>query len=266
MHNEDNEHQQIKSSVGGWRIGKGVNSHGYDLLKDLVGKHSFFEVLILHATGRLPENNFHIFVENVHLAMSYPDHRIWCNRIASLGATSGLEPCSSTLLGTMAQDSTGYGVGTLTACGQFLIKINEGLSHRTLKDLLETEIKKTRGKPKIIGYSRPIANGDERIAALKQVAVEQSLKTGKYEKLAFDIDHYLTGNYNESINFSAYVSAVMLDNGYTCDEIERIYTFVVALGALACYRDYSSQDSLAFKPLKITDLEYTGKQPRRLDD
>lgn len=81
----DDQRGKIKSKKGGWRVGKKVECHGLDLMEEVVGKLSYMQVVILNATGKLVSKELAEWFEAVHICLSWPDPRIWCNRIGALG-------------------------------------------------------------------------------------------------------------------------------------------------------------------------------------
>ncbi|MEJ2200586.1 MAG: hypothetical protein P8X63_06185 [Desulfuromonadaceae bacterium] len=68
----DSRRGVIRSRKGGWKMGQGVFSHGFNLLEELVGEHSYFQVMLLHATGRMPERRFADWLEAAFICLSWP--------------------------------------------------------------------------------------------------------------------------------------------------------------------------------------------------
>jgi hypothetical protein len=77
----DTRRGKIISGTGGWFPGKGVFSHGYSMLDELVGEKSYFQILILNATGKMVSRELAYWVECIYGCLSWPDPRIWCNQI-----------------------------------------------------------------------------------------------------------------------------------------------------------------------------------------
>src|SRR3989304_7010505 len=108
----DERRNIIRTRNGGWRVGKGIFCHGYSIMDDLVGRVSYFEVMLLNITGRLPEKKLATFLEAAYICMSWPDIRLWCNQIGALGGTLKASPIAAISAGVMASDSRMYGPGT----------------------------------------------------------------------------------------------------------------------------------------------------------
>lgn len=259
----DERRGKIQSNKGGWVVGKGVFNHGYSMMDDLVGKVSYMQVLILNATGRLPERPVADWFEAIYICMSWPDPRIWCNQIGALGGAMRASVVASTTAGVLAADAKAYGSKPLLQGVRFiqsaLQDFKQGLS---VDEIVRNECAKHRGKPNITGYARPLAKGDERVVAMERVQKLLALPAGEHLQLALQIESSLLRNFNESMNINGYGSAFLSDMGYTAEEIYRIFAMVVTSGVTACYVDTRDKAADAFLPLRCTDVEYTGTPAR----
>ena len=65
----DKNRKTIHSRKGGWKIGDAIYSHGYSLMDDLVGEVSYFQVLVLNITGKLPSQQGN-FKHNAYLKLA----------------------------------------------------------------------------------------------------------------------------------------------------------------------------------------------------
>lgn len=260
----DSLRNKIFSKKGGWIIGEGVFCHGYDMMKDLVGSKTYMQVLILNATGKLPEKHVADWFEARHICLSWPDPRIWCNHIGALGGTANTSPVAATVAGLLGADSHAYG-GSQTAIKgmafiqQALIDYKKGLS---VEKIIEAECKKFKGRPLIMGYARPIARGDERIEAMERVGKNLGFTIGEHLSLAYEIEQYLMKKFNEGMNINGFSSAFISDLGYTSQEVYRISATIVASGVTACYIDSKDKPANSFLPLQCRDVDYTGKPDR----
>ncbi len=259
----DERRGKIQSKKGGWIVGKGIFNHGYSMMDDLVGKVSFMQVIALNATGRLPERPVADWLEAIHICLSWPDPRIWCNQIGALGGAMRASVVASTTAGVLASDAKTYGSKTLVQAVRFiqtaLLDFKRGLS---VDEIIRSECAKYRGKPHIMGYERPLVKGDERIVAMERVQQALGLPSGEHLQLAVQIEQSLQENYGESMNIGGYISAFLSDLGYTAEEVYRIFAILVCSGVTACYVDTRDKTPDSFLPLHCTDIEYTGKLAR----
>lgn len=254
---------RVFSHTGGWFPGRGVYSHGFSMLEELVGKKSYFQIMILNATGRLVEKPLADWVEAIFGCLSWPDPRIWCNQIGALAGAARASNLAATVMGCLATDSRTYGslpiIEGVTFIQNALILHKQGMSvSRIVTDIAEAN----GGKPKIVGYIRPIAKGDERLEAMEKVSNSLGLVQGEHLTLAYEIEHFMRENYDEGMNINGYAAAVLSDHGFTAQEIYQICPVAVASGVTACYLDTLKRPPNNFLPLRCDDMDYQGHAPR----
>lgn len=258
-------HGRIVSGRGGWKIGSGVQNCGYDMMNDLVGKVSYMQVVVLNATGRLPTKELADWVEAIHICLSWPDPRIWCNRIGALAGSNKTSAVSASCLGVLAAESTSYGIKPLLNGVEFIEHAYKQISlGSSVEEFIAIETKKFGGKPNLMGYARPIAKGDERIPAMEKVTEKLGFPIGKHLTLAYQIESKLNEKYDETMNINGYVSAFLADQGYSPVEVYRIFSSVVLSGVTACYIDTADRTEGSFAPLKTDDVVYKGAPLRRV--
>lgn len=256
----------IRTYKGGrWVIGKGVTSHGYSLLDDLVGHTSFFQVLIMHVTGRLPERRLADWLEAAFLCLSWPDPRMWPNGIGALGGSAQTSPIAAVCMGTMASDSRIYGPGTAVPAANFIAKaLNKNKEGYTVEQIIAEQSQSHTGELRAPGYVRPFAKGDERVEHMQRVSDALDFSTGPHLNLAYEIQDYLFSEFGESMNLAGYMVAFLLDQGLSPDEIYRVCSLCVTAGVHACYAEAADRPPESFLPLRCDDIEYTGKEEREI--
>lgn len=259
----------FRTRKGGWVIGEAVYNHGYSMMDDLVGRHSFFQVLVLNVTGRLPERRLADWLEASFICLSWPDPRIWCNQIGALAGTARATPVAAVAAGCLAADSRLYGPGVLEAATAFIVgarqRQDEGwTAERIVAEALAGSA--GSGKPVIVGYARPIATGDERVEAMVRVAHDLGFEDGPHLALAWALDAVLRHGHGEGINLAGYVAAFMADQCYDAKQIYRIHSAWVNSGVHACYAEAGDRAPETFLPMRCEDIEYRGTPPRRLPE
>lgn len=254
----------IRSRRGGWLINKGVYSHGYNVLEELVGKISFFQMMILNATGRLVDRELADWFEARQICMSWPDPRIWCNHIGALAGTMRASVTAATTSGILAADSHAYGGSKTSIKGLDFIQqaLQDYKKGKSPKEIVVTECTRQGGKPHIMGYARPIAKGDERIAILEEVSKQLGYKVGEHLQLAYKIEKILLKDFDEGMNINGYTSAFLSDLGFSGLEIARISATLVASGVTACYLETLERPAESFLPMRCDDIDYQGKAAR----
>ena len=259
----DQRRNNIHSRKGGWKVGDAVYSHGYSMMDDLAGNVSYFQVYLMNILGYLPNKPLADWVEAVHICMSWPDPRIWCNHIGALGGTAKTEVVGATIAGTLAADSTMYGSRPLLEGVDFIQKAQK--NHElgwSAAEIVEHEVSAHRGKVQITGYARPLATGDERVVAMKQITEQLGFTQGKHLTLASSIEDYLFSKYHEAMNINGFCSAFLSDQGLTTKQIYGIFSLCVMSGVAACFIEESDKPAGSFLPLKCDDIDYKGKPAR----
>jgi hypothetical protein len=260
----------IISAKGGWRIGEAVYNHGYSMMDELIGKVSYFQLLLLNVTGTLPELRLALWLESSYMCMSWPDARIWCNQIGALAGSARTKPSSGCVAGVLASDSLLYGPGSLPACMKFICSAFEdkklGL---TVDEIVEKHARWVvmhdgERKPQLPGYARPVAKGDERVKAMLSESRKLGFSAGLYEKLSLEIAEYLRDRFQEDINIGGYSVAFLADQGITNTELYRFSVNRVAAGVQACYTEAADNPAESFLPLTCDDIDYVGVAPREL--
>lgn len=258
---------KVFSKTGGWFPGRGVYSHGFSMLEELVGKKTYFQIVILNATGRLVEKPLADWVEAIFGCLSWPDPRIWCNQIGALAGTARASNLAATVMGCLATDSRTYGslpiIEGVTFIQKALQRYKQGTSVATI---VQEVADANGGKPLIVGYVRPIAKGDERLEAMEKVSRNLGLRQGEHLTLAYEIEKFMREHYDEGMNINGYAAAVLSDHGFASQEIYQICPVAVASGVTACYLDTLKRPPNSFLPLRCDDVEYQGQAPRAVPD
>ncbi len=253
---------QIYSRKGGWVLGQGVSNQGYSMMDDLVGNASFFQVLLLNVTGKLPEKRLSDWMESAFICLSWPDSRIWCNQLGALGGDARVSPVAAICAGIMASDSRLYGPGTVLDTLHFIARATKSLrAGHLVTDFIEGHAKH-KGKILAPGYIRPIAIGDERVAAMQRVAENLGFEDGPHLTAAYRIQEYLSERYGESLNLAGYLSAFWLDQGLAPYQAYIVFSLCVNGGVHACYEEYQKNPPGSFLPLTCDDIEYVGVNER----
>lgn len=258
----------ISSYQGGWRIGAGVANYGFSMMDDLVGQVSYMQVMMLNATGRLPDKSVADWVDAVHICLSWPDARIWCNQIGALAADMQLSAVAATSLGNLAADSRSYGIFPLIEGVDFIQSLQKDVDLGvSIEALVKQKCDENGGKPYLMGYARPIAKGDERIVAMERVTKQLGFAMGKHMQTAYQIADILQRDFDEGMNINGYMSAFMSDQGFSAQEVYRIYATLVQSGVTACYTERLLHHCPnSFLPLQCNDIAYQGKPIRAVPD
>lgn len=265
----DRDRGKIRTRKGGFVMSKGtVYSHGYRLLEDLMGNISYFQLLILNATGRMPERRVADWLEASFFCISYPDARIWCNHIGSLCGTMQTTPIAASCAGLMATDSRLYGplsvVNSATFITDALAMKKKGVRVEEIVENLPR--RRPDGTLMIPGFNRPVASGDERIPLLEKLTQGLGFKNGAHLSLGYEIEAVLSEKYNEVMNSGGYRAAFLCDQGFSIKDIYRVLSIYMNVGITACYSEAADHPGESFFPLRCDDIDYQGHKPRKLPE
>lgn len=251
----------LRSRMGACFPGSHAVFRGHDLhgeLKDMdwIGLHLF------SVTGRrfpAPERRL---LEAIWTYTSYPDVRIWNNRVAGLAGATRSTGTLALAAAMAVSEAAIYGRGIEIRATAFLIRTRAALAAGgTLEDCIQAEMAKHRS---IAGYGRPVTNGDERLPHLLALARELGLDQGPHLRLAFDIDAWLRASrWQKTINYGAVVTALAADLGLSPREFY-LYMFPTFLaGMTPCYLEALERPEGALFATPCSAVAYSGPAPRR---
>jgi citrate synthase len=201
------------------------------------------------------------------ISISYPDPRIWNNRVAALAGTARSNPALAVSAAMAVTEAGLYGHRPSFGAIHFLLetqrKLDEGSN---LGDLVKLELKQRR---KIFGYGRPNSvhgQYDERIEPLLKRARHLDLADGTYLKLVFAIDSILAnGRWRMRINIGGLAAALCADQGLTPREFLAFLVPGYIGGMTPCYLDALNHPEGSLFPLRCSRIDYLGQPPRSWD-
>jgi hypothetical protein len=249
------------TAMGAWFPGERVVLRGKDVLSDL-GHRPWMEYLVYAAIGRESPELARLIEGMWAISSSYPDPRLWNNRVAALAGTTRSTFALAIAAGTAVSEATLYGLRTSRGAVDFLYRADRQLKEgKRLEDIVRAELQKYRA---VYGYGRPIVTADERIEPLLRFAETLGQHDGHYVRLAFQIhDYFKRSRYKYQINISALTAAIMADQGFSPDDFHYLATLSFVAGMFPCYIDARQKPEGAFFPLRTSRIHYAGAETRR---
>jgi citrate synthase len=242
---------------------------------------SWMALFLFGITKRIPnDKQLRLFEGLWTLCTSYPDPRIWNNRIAALAGTAQSTATLGVSAATAASEAIIYGHQPLVAAMRFLLTTQEQLGNgqtltQCLKEYLTLSRKGNKGRPSagknrqvaaIPGYGRPLVSRDERIEPLMKLAEELGFSEGPLVKLAFAVEReIMQSGYNLPMNAGALMAALAADQGLTPDQFKYFVILSFSTGIVLCGLDAAEKPPLAFFPMRCNRIHYHGKAPRLWD-
>lgn len=250
-----------ETSMGSWFPGQRIVFRGKDLFTDLKDI-SWMGLLLYGITGRFfDDKQIRLFESIWILSTSYPEPRLWNNRIAALAGTAR----SSGNLGLSAalavSEAKVFGHQVNRETSDFLFRVMDiWKSDENLEEHIKSEMKTNR---RIGGFGRPIIKTDERLAPLIDIAEQLDFSNGDYVKLVFSIEKILIKNrYRMYMNVSALTTALLADQGLDREEIYHYRSLMFSAGIIPCFIDAANKPTGAFFPLSCEKINYQGEAIR----
>lgn len=251
----------LRTSVGACYPGSHAVFRGHDLHAELRDM-DWVALYVFGITGRRLSPPQVKVIHAIWVCTSYPDARLWNNRVAALAASAR----SSANLGMTAalavSEARVYGGQAGLRAMDFLLRAQQRIDNEGLRvdDIVEQELRSRR----IYGYGRPINSNDERIPWLMDIVKQAGLESGPHLRLAFDVERVLVTRHAKlKMNYAAIHSALVADMGFSAREYQllRVPTFLA--GMPPCFVDAAQKAEGSTFPLPCSGVAYEGVAERR---
>lgn len=248
----------LRTSMGGCFPGERAVFRGHDLHVELRDA-DWMDLYVFGISGRRHTAAQLKVLHGIWVNTSYPDARLWNNRVAALAGTAR----STGILGISAALATSeaaiYGRQIDIAIADFLVRAQAAVeSGRQLPDVVAEELRINRG---IGGYGRPVAKSaaDERNSIVLELAEREGLAAGVHVKLAFAIEEILlAGRWRMRMNYAAIAAALALDIGLSPREYYLYMLPAFLAGMPPCFIEAGTRPEQATFPLRCQALIYQG--------
>lgn len=255
---------RLKTNVGACFPGSHAVFRGHDLHAELRGM-DWVELYVFGITGRRLSPEQIKVIHAIWVYTSYPDARLWNNRVAALAGSSRSSGNLGITAALAVSEATVYGGQAGLKAIDFFLRAGKEIENGVaLDDVVSKEVGKVR---RIYGYGRPINSTDERIPWLMELVREVALDGGRYVRIAFEVERILVGrNPRLKMNYAALHSALIADMGFSAREYQllRIPTFLA--GMPPCFLEASHRPEGVLFPTPCSGVAYEGlpKRPWRV--
>lgn len=246
--------------MGAWFAGERVVFRGQDLHIDLKDM-SWMALFIFGITGkRFTENQLNV-LNAIWTCTSFPDPRIWNNRVAALAGTVRTTPALGISAALAVSEAGIYGHGPCVNALDLVKRACQAVeSGVNLARFLENEL--AQGKI-LFGFGRPITGIDERIPHLLSIVEENGLHKGKHLTLIQEIEKFLLqGRRKLRLNVAGIFAGLIADFDFSLDEY---YQFIIPLflaGMPPIYLEAKQKPIGTFFPLSCERITYYGRGSR----
>lgn len=251
---------KVVSRMGGVVPGSHATIRGVDLHSTFFDA-TWVDLFFYAGTGRRFSQRELRLLQTLWIFSSYPDPRIWNNRVAALAGSTRSTGSLALSAALAVSEATIYGRGADIRAITFLKNTLNAIEHgSSLADCVRTELDTHRG---IAGFGRPLTAKDERIEPTMRLAAELGLDKGPHLRLAFEVDDYLhKGRWRMRINYAAIAAALSADVGYSPDQYYLCGFPTFLAGMLPCYQEALKEPEGALFPVSCEDIAYSGSPPR----
>lgn len=238
-----------QTEMGAWFPGERVVLRGKDIFTEL-NECSWMEYLVYAITGKNSPKLAKIIEGLWLLSTSFPDPRLWNNRVAALSGSTRSTGVLAISAGIAISEATVYGLKPIKGALDFLYRAYEKKDKgASIEAIVKEELRTYRN---VSGYGRPLTNVDERISPVLNFLKSMESDQGKFVLLAFEIeDYFKRSHYKYRINIAALNAAVAADFSLTANEYYYMTTMAFTAGMFPCYIDSRTQPEGMFFPLSV---------------
>lgn len=251
---------KLATRMGKCFIGDRAVFRGHDLHADLRGM-DWMELFVFGITGRRFSTNEVKLLHAMWVCTSYPDARIWNNRVAALAASARSTPALGISAALAVSEARIYGGYPFVRAIEFLLRAQRRVAQgERLEDVVAQELEQRR----IYGYGRPLAAADERLPWLTDLADELGLAQGPHLRLALAVERILVERAPRlRMNYAALMAALAADLGFSPDEFHHFQIPVFLAGMAPCFVEAAQRPPGAVFPLSCDHIRYGGPAKRR---
>ena len=251
---------RLKTRMGGCFPGSRAVFRGHDLHAELRGM-DWMELYVFGITGRRFTQEQLLLLHAIWVYTSYPDARIWNNRVAALAGSARSTPTLALSAALAVTDAKLYGGHPIVrAIGFFLQARKQVEQGEQLAGVVSKEVQARR----IYGYGRPINSADERLPWLLARARELNLDQGPHLRLALEVEEILlSDNKALRMNYAGMVSALAADIGFSLKEFHLFMFLGCMAGMPPCYVEHAERPEGTLFPLSCAHILYEGPPKRQ---
>lgn len=250
----------LKSRMGTFYPGSHVIFRGHDLHEELKDM-DWVELYVFGITGRRFSAAQLRLMHSIWTYTSYPDVRLWNNRVAALAGSSRSTGNLGVAAALAVSEASIYGRGIDMRSIDFLIRTRRQLDQGAeLAACIRQELAAQRS---IAGYGRPLINGDERNRHILALARELGLDQGAYLRLAFAIEEtLLAGRWRMKMNYAALAAALGADLGFSPREYYLFMFPAFLAGMQPGYIEAADRPEGTLYPVSCASILYSGQAQR----
>jgi len=243
----------LRTSVGACWPGTRAVFRGHDLHHELYDS-DWLELYLFGITGRRFTPQQTKLLHGILVITSYPDTRLWNNRVAGLAGSARSSPALGLSAALAVSEALIYGGGAGLRAIDFFLRAGKAIdAGQSAREFLEQEL----AVRYIYGYGRPIDSTDERLPWLARVAQAQGMAEGRHFKLAFEFENILLdmGKPNLRMNYAGMTASLGAEF-----QLLRVPLFFG--GMPPCLVEAADKPEGALFPISCDKIDYEGVAQR----
>jgi hypothetical protein len=250
----------LKTRMGACFPGDRAVFRGHDLHRTFKNI-DWVELYILGITGRRFSAAQLRLLHAMWVYTSYPDARIWNNRVAALAGAARSTGNLGMSAALAVSEASIYGRGIDIRAIDFLIRTRTALDNGAdLADCVKKELEAFRS---IAGYGRPMTSIDERIPPMIELAQSLDLYNGVHVRLAYTVEKCLAdGRWRLKMNGAALWAGLAADMGLSPREYYQFVFPSFLAGMQPCFIEASERPEGTLLPLTCSHIRYEGQAKR----
>jgi len=250
----------VRSTMGAFFPGSHVMFRGKLLHQDLKDA-DWVELYAFGITGRRFGKDDTRLLHAIWAYTSYPDVRIWNNRVAGLAGSSRSTGNLGIAAALAVSDAAIYGRGIDVRAADLLVRARATVDQGAdLSAWIRGELQRHRS---LAGFGRPVVSADERIAPMLDLAARLGRSDGPHLVLAQEIaDILLRDRLRLHINYGAVAAALALDLGFSPTEYYYFTIPAFLAGMPPCHIEAADGPPGKLFALACTEVRYSGAAAR----
>lgn len=246
----------LRTAVGACWPGSRAVFRGLDVHVDLRDA-DWMDLYVFGITGRRHTPAQIRLLHAIWVLTSYPDTRLWNNRVAALAANARSSPVLALAAAVAVSEAGIYGGGPGVRAIDFFLRAGTAVrAGDALEDFLRAELAERR----IYGYGRPIDSRDERLPALIDIATSLGFADGWYYRLSFAVERFLVEQHKPFLlmNYAALTAALAADLGFSPREYQLFNILKTLAGMPPCIAEAAEKPEGAVFPRACEQIDYVG--------
>ena len=252
----------LRTAVGACWPGSRAVFRGYDLHTEFYDS-DWIALYLYGVTGRRFTPQQVKLLHGIWAITSYPDTRLWNNRVAALAGSVRSSPVLGLAAALAVSEARIYGGGPGLRAIDFFLRAGKAVDGgQSLRDFVEKEL----ASRYIYGYGRPIDSHDERLPWLEKLARSQGLADGPHFKLAREVERILTqelGKPTLLMNYAAMTASLGADLGFSTREFQIFRVPLFFAGMPPCLVEAAEKPEGTLFPTPCNGVSYEGVGKRR---